>query len=257
MPSQFNRRDLLKAFAGAAAGASITKIGFGAAGDSSVTTTKLTDKLWVVGGAGGNVVVLAQPEGLLLVNGGLPERTNDLLKFLENEFKGPRVSAVFNTDWHLEHTGSNEAFRKSGAKIIAHENTKLWIGADFFSDWENKQYKPRPMEALPTQTFYTNGKMTFGTAPIEYGYMMQAHTDGDIYVFFPEENVLVAGDVLSVGQYPILDYVTGGWIGGLQNANQALLKIVNGETKIVPGSGPIQTRADLQRICATPCATDW
>ena len=56
-----------------------------------------------------------------------------------------------------------------------------------------------------------------------------AHTDGDIYVFFPQQNVLVAGDVLSVGQYPILDYVTGGWIGGLQNANQALLKIVNAD----------------------------
>jgi glyoxylase-like metal-dependent hydrolase (beta-lactamase superfamily II) len=246
MPCNSNRRDFLRTFVTAAAGLSVSRIGFGAAGDSSITTTKLTDNLAVVSGAGGNVVVLVQPEGLLLVNGGFPERTADLLKFLDNEFKGKRVSSVFNTDWHSEHTGSNEAFRKSGAKIIAHENTKLWIGADFFSDWENKQYKPRPTEALPTETFYTNGKMTFGKVPIEYGYMMQAHTDGDIYIFFPEQNVLVAGDVLSVGQYPILDYVTGGWIGGLQNANQALLKIVNADTKIVPGSGPVQTRADLQ-----------
>ena len=246
MLSKSNRRDFIRAFLGAAAGVSVSRMVFAAPGDSPITATRITDNLTLVSGAGANVVVLAQPEGLLLVNGSLPERTADLIKFLDNQFKGQRVATVFNTDWHLEHTGSNEAFRKSGAKIIAHENTKLWIGADFYSDWENKRYKPRPAEALPTETFYTTGKTTFGTARVEYGYMMQAHTDGDIYIFFPEQNVLVAGDVVSVGQYPILDYVTGGWIGGLQNANQTLLKVANAETKIVPGSGPVQTLADLQ-----------
>lgn len=240
-----NRRDFLKTAVGATAGLSFSRFGFAAAGNP-ITATRLTDNLTVVSGAGGNIVVLAERDGLLLVNGSLPERAGDLVKFLADEFKGQPVKAVFNTDWHLEHTGSNEAFRKAGAKLIAHENTKLWIGADFFSDWENKRYKPRPADALPTETFYTNGKMTFGNEPIEYGYMMQAHTDGDIYVFFPKQNVLVAGDVLGVGQYPILDYVTGGWIGGLQNANAALLKIGNTETRIVPGSGAVQTRADLQ-----------
>jgi glyoxylase-like metal-dependent hydrolase (beta-lactamase superfamily II) len=88
--------------------------------------------------------------------------------------------------------------------------------------------------------------MTFGNENIEYGYMPQAHTDGDIYVFFPTQNVLVAGDVLSVGSYPLLDYVTGGWIGGLQNALKDLLKVAKDDTRIVPGTGAVQTRADLQ-----------
>jgi glyoxylase-like metal-dependent hydrolase (beta-lactamase superfamily II) len=236
-----NRRDFLKTFFGAAAAISLPR-----PGDSSITATPLTDDLTVITGAGGNIVVLSQSEGLLLVNGSLPERASDLIQFLGDRFKGQPVRRVFNTDWHVEHTGSNDVFRKSGAKIIAHENTKLWISADFYSDWEQKRYKPRPAEALPNETFYTNGKTTFGSQSIEYGYMMQAHTDGDIYVFFPQQNVLVAGDVVSVGHYPILDYVTGGWIGGLQNANQTLLKIGNAETKIVPGSGPVQIRADLQ-----------
>jgi glyoxylase-like metal-dependent hydrolase (beta-lactamase superfamily II) len=88
--------------------------------------------------------------------------------------------------------------------------------------------------------------MTFGNEKIEYGYMPQAHTDGDIYVFFPTQNVLVAGDVFSIAQYPILDYVTGGWIGGLQNALRDLLKVAKDDTRIIPGTGPVHTRADLQ-----------
>lgn len=238
MFSTQNRRDFLKSLAGGAAAFSLRP--------STFTAERLTDNLTLVSGTDGNIVVLNGSDGLMLVNGTVSERATDLVAFLNERFKGQRIATAFNTDWHLEHTGSNEVLRKAGAKIIAHENTKLWIGADFVSDWQNKRYKPRPAEAFPTETFYTTGKMTFGGEPIEFGYMAQAHTDGDIYVFFPKQNVLVAGDVLSVGQYPILDYVTGGWIGGLQNANQALLKIANADTRIVPGSGPVQTRADLQ-----------
>jgi cyclase len=213
---------------------------------SQIAATKLTDNLTLVTGGGGNIVVLNQPDGLLLVNGSLPEKASDLMSFLSDQFKGQPVKTVFNTDWHLDHTGSNEAFKKAGAKIVAHENTRLWIGADFYSDWDKHTYKPRPAAALPTDTFYTSGKMTFGKEPIEYGYMPQAHTDGDIYVFFPSQNVLVAGDVLTVDQYPVLDYVTGGWIGGLQNGLRDLLKVAKDDTRIIPGTGPVQTRADLQ-----------
>lgn len=213
---------------------------------SQIASTKLTDNLTLITGAGGNIVVLSQPEGLLLVNGSSPEMAADLMKHLSDQFKGQPVKAVFNTDWHLDHTGSNEMFKKAGAKILAHENTKLWIGADFYSDWDKHTYKPRPAEALPTDTFYTSGKMTFGKEPVEYGYMPQAHTDGDIYVFFPSQNVLVTGDVVTVGQYPVLDYVTGGWIGGMQTALTDLLKVAKADTRVIPGTGPVLTRADIQ-----------
>ena len=55
--------------------------------------------------------------------------------------------------------------------------------------------------------------MNFGAEPIEYGYLMQAHTDGDIYVYFPGPNILMAGGVAGGNCYPVLDFDTGGWIG--------------------------------------------
>ena len=76
--------------------------------------------------------------------------------------------------------------------------------------------------------------------------MPMAHTDGDIYVYFPQSNVLVAGDAVQPGRLPLLDWPTGGWIGGMQEAQRTLLRLANDSTKIVPGSGAVMSKAELQ-----------
>jgi len=147
-------------------------------------------------------------------------------------------------------TGGNDRIGRAGAKIIAQDNTKLWMSREILVEWQNNRvYPPRAKEALPNDTFFPHEsprKMSFGSEQVQYGHMFEAHTDGDIYVFFPGPNILVAGDVLSVGKYPILDYSTQGWIGGMANGCRDLLQIADAQTRIIPGTGPIQTRADLQ-----------
>jgi cyclase len=223
-------------------------------GVSTLTTTKLADNFLLISGAGSNVLVVKQPEGVLLVDGGMAEHSAELLKAVAGVSDAGRIQALFNTHWHLEHTGSNEAIGKTGARIIAHENTRLWMGAEIISMWEKKTYQPRPKEARPNTTFYTTGKMTFGKEEVQYGYLGEAHTDTDIYVFFPGPNILMAGDVVSVGSYPILDYTTAGWIGGLSDACKTLVGVGDAQTRVIPGTGPVQTKADLQAqsdMCAT------
>jgi glyoxylase-like metal-dependent hydrolase (beta-lactamase superfamily II) len=111
---------------------------------------------------------------------------------------------------------------------------------------ENRTYYPRPPEAIPTDTFYTSAKMTFGKVPIEYNHLPFGHTNGDISIFFPDPNILIVSGVLAVGRYPIMDYCTGGWIGGMEEANSVLLKMVDAKTRIIPGCGTVQTKQDLQ-----------
>jgi len=136
---------------------------------------------------------------------------------------------------------------KAGAKIASHVNTELWMTQEIIHDWEKKVFPPRAKEALPTDTFYTSPhKTTFAGEPIEYGLMPMAHTDGDIYVYFRQSNVLIAGDVVQPGRLPLLDWPTGGWIGGMQDAQRTLLSLANDTTKIVPGTGPVMTKAELQ-----------
>jgi cyclase len=237
MFSSSNRRDFLKALAPI----SLSYKAFAQSGPQ-LTITKLTDNINLIGGAGANVLAVRGSDGLLMVDAGLPERSSDLL----NAVGGGPVQALFNTHWHLENTGSNETLGKAGTKIIAHENTKLWMGAEIVVQWQRRTYKPRPKEARPTQSFYTTGKLTFGKEEIQYGHLGQAHTDGDIYVFLPGANILMTGDVFSVGSYPILDYSTGGWVGGLTDATKTLVELGDAQTRVIPGVGPVQTKADLQ-----------
>jgi glyoxylase-like metal-dependent hydrolase (beta-lactamase superfamily II) len=163
------------------------------------------------------------------------------------------VSTVFNTHYHLESTGGNDACAAAGAKIVAHRNTMLWMTQEIIRDWEGgKVYPPRAKAALPTEAFRAPaGEMAFDGEKIEYGLLTQAHTDGDIFVHFKNANVLAVGDAVQPGRLPTLDWFCGGWIGGLQNAQKALLERADEQTKIVPAAGPVMTKADLQTSYAT------
>lgn len=246
-----NRRDFCRTVVGGGLGLSLAyraHKAFAQGTGSAISATKLTENYTLLSGAGSNVLLLTQPEGVLLVDGGTAERSADLLKAVADLSGGKPVQALFNTCWHPENTGSNDTLGKAGAKIIAHENTKLWMGATFHVQWQNKTYTPRAKEARPTQTFYTTGKMTFGKEEIQYGHLGQAHTDSDIYVFFPGPNILVTGNLFTVGKYPILDWSTGGWIGGATDASALLAGLTGAQTKVVPGTGPVQTQADLKDL---------
>jgi len=231
------RRDFLRTLAGGAAALSLPRIAFGQAG---LSATRLTDTLSLITGAGNNIVSLAGDNGALLVDCGDAAHAQDVLKLVG------RVATVIDTHWHPESTGANEAMAKAGAKLVSHVHTKLWMTQEILHDWEKKVFPPRVKEALPTQTFYTTEKIMFGAEPIELGLMPVAHTDGDIYVHFPLSNVLVVGDVVQAGRLPLLDFPTGGWIGGMQTAHQTVLRLANDTTKIVPATGSVMTKAQVQ-----------
>jgi len=240
------RREFLKLALGGVAGASLAPVAFARSRQEPIVITPITDTISQVTGADTNVVIFAKGDQVLMIDGGVAERSRDLLKTIARHTKVRSPQVVFNTHWHWDHTGSNERLGEAGARIIAHENTKLWLGAEFYVDWQEREYTPRPKIAWPTETFYTDGSLTFAGEEVRYGHLPRAHTDGDLYVFFPAQNVLVAGDLVAVDRYPVLDVATGGWLGGMVDANKALLELTNDDTKIVPGTGPLQTRAHLQ-----------
>jgi glyoxylase-like metal-dependent hydrolase (beta-lactamase superfamily II) len=243
MLTSSDRRDFLRMCTGAAVGLSVP---FSLRGGVSIEAAKLSDNLLLISGAGANVILVIGSDGLAMVDGGLPERSAELLSLVVEHGQSHPVQLLFNTNWHLTHTGSNETLGKAGAKIVAHANTRKWLRTRVFIETENRTYERRAPEAIPTDTFYTSAKLSFGQAPIEYGHLPFGNSDGDIYVFFPQSNVMVVSDILSVGQYPNMDYSTGGWIGGIVEAGTVLLKMIDNNTRVVPALGPVQTKEDLK-----------
>ena len=216
-----------------------------AAPSSPADIQRLADDLFVIRIQGeANVVAQATGGGVLLVDGCSANGSAALMKAVAGLPNGGPVHTLINTHWHPEQTGSNEVIGKAGKTIIAQENTRLWLNADVTWPWNGQRFKRLPKIAQPNKTFYDTGQLESG---LRYGYIPDcAHTDGDLYVHFPKQNILAVGDVVSNDGWPVVDWTTGGWIGGMVGGLQRVLSLVNDQTRIVPGRGPMMTLADLK-----------
>ena len=216
-----------------------------------ITLTELTPNgvggLTLIQGAGCNVVAMAGKDGSLLVDGGLAQHSGALLRAVSQATGKRRVDTLINTHWHPEQTGSNERVGRAGGTIIAHEVTRLYLGRSAASATYEGSYGPLPESARPTRTTRDSGSLDFAGQPVEYGYLPAAHTNGDLYVYFPEANVLVAGGPVSAETWPLLDIRNGGWLGGLVRAHEKIADIVKPDTRIVPAHGRMLTGADIVR----------
>jgi glyoxylase-like metal-dependent hydrolase (beta-lactamase superfamily II) len=230
------------ALAGSLAGCAAAPSQSASAGNAPLSTAKLTERVSVISGAPGNVIVLASGEGVLLVDSG----SADMARAVQKSLAGARVHTLFNTHYHADQTGGNALFAKAGATIHAHTITKQWLATEYYVPAEDKWVKPPPKEAVPTVTFRGRGELKSGAESVEFGYLLEAHTRGDAYVYFRDSNVLAVGDVASPQRDPAHDWFAGGWLGGRTDAMDDLLEIVNDDTKIVPAYGPVMTRAQLQ-----------
>jgi glyoxylase-like metal-dependent hydrolase (beta-lactamase superfamily II) len=146
----------------------------------------------------------------------------------------------------LDQVGSNAAFGEAGATIIAHEKTRAHLATDYYLPDEDRYQKALPKEGQPSQSFYTTGETLVDGERIEYGYLLEAHTDGDIYVFFRDANVIAVGDAVSPERDPELDWFGGGWLGGRVDALALLLEVTDERTQFVPSYGPVVGRAAVQ-----------
>ena len=199
----------------------------------------------MLAGAGGNVAVVLGPDSLMLVDGGLPNRTSDVLDATATIDPG-EVSVLFNTHWHFDHVGLNETLGARGARIIGHDNVRRRLGVRFESDAFQMTFEPLAASGLPNDTFSTGGELMFGAEAVEYTHIPEAHTDGDAYVYFPDANILHTGDLGWNGFYPVIDYSVGGWIGGMAEALDQLVSIGDEVTRVIPGHGPLASKDELR-----------
>jgi len=214
-----------------------------------IGTQSLDNGLTLITGTGTNILVKQVANGdAVVIDGGLQAYADQTLAAIREATDDADIALLVNTHWHPEQTGLNPVLGARGVSIFAHENTRQWLTTAITWPWENRTFAPLPESAQPSETFYHYGDLNVGGTTLQYGYLRQAHTDGDLYIYLPEDNVLHGGGVVDNAGWPMMDWWTGGWIGGLANGLEVLLEIANDDTVIVPANGPVMTKAELQAM---------
>jgi glyoxylase-like metal-dependent hydrolase (beta-lactamase superfamily II) len=213
-------------------------------GAPPIETLKLAESLVMLSGPGGNVVVLSGSDGKIVVDTFVQPAWDRLKQTLDGLGSG-KIASVIDTHWHFDHSDNNAAFRKAGAAIIAHENTKKRLTEPH--ELLGMKFPPSPPDALPTQTFASRHSLSANGEQIALAHRAPSHTDTDITIRFQKANVIHMGDLFFNGMFPFFDSSTGGNINGMISVSSEVLKEVDAKTKIVPGHGPLGDQAALTR----------
>jgi glyoxylase-like metal-dependent hydrolase (beta-lactamase superfamily II) len=223
---------------------------------AKVTVEKLRDNLSVlINDVGGNVAVLHGREGKLLVDAGLAESRRQIAEALARISAEP-VRYVVNTHWHFDHTGGNEWLNQGGATIVAQENVRRRMSEPTrVGPWDHT-FPPGPAAALPTFTLgavdthdgAAGASLHVNSTAVRLDTYRPAHTDGDTSIEFSDADVIHVGDLWWNGQYPFIDYDTGGSINGTIRAIELTLAKVGAKTLIIPGHGPVGHKTQLSEF---------
>ena len=209
-----------------------------------IKTTKLTESIYMLEGAGGNIGVLVGNDGIIIIDDQFAPLTEKIKTALSKISSKP-VKFVVNTHFHFDHAGGNENFGSQGAIILSHENARRRLTTDYFFEAFKETQKASSYEALPKVTFADSVTFHMNGETVHVFYAKNAHTDGDVIIHFKESNILHCGDVFVRYGFPFIDQGAGGSIDGMIRAIERLIAIANDQTKIIPGHGALSTKKDL------------
>ena len=215
-----------------------------AQGDVKIEVKHLTGNIYAIfGQGGGNIGMSAGSEGVFLIDDQHAPLTPKILAAIRVINDRP-IQFVINTHWHGDHTGGNENLGDEGALVMAHDNVRVRLTEGL--DRGNGRVTPPASEgALPVLTFNDQASLFVNGEEARAIHVEAAHTDGDSLVYFRQANVLHMGDVFFNERFPFIDLASGGGIDGMIAAVEVALAIVDENTIIIPGHGPISGKEGL------------
>ncbi len=211
-----------------------------------IQTIEVADGLYMLIGAGGNIGLSVGADGAFMIDDQYAPLTEKIIAAVGAVTDQP-VRYVVNTHWHGDHTGGNENLGNAGAVIVAHENVRERMSKEQFLEVFNSRTPPSPEDALPVITFTDGITFHWNGDTIKVFHVSNAHTDGDAILHFEKANAVHMGDTFFNGMYPFIDASTGGTVAGVIAAMDKVLGMVDADTKIIPGHGPLTNRDDLMK----------
>ncbi len=215
-----------------------------AAAQTTDNFRQLAPTAWLLVGSGGNVVMVPDERGVLLIDDERPMDIEEMLAAAGSISPDP-IRYVINTHWHLDHSGGNARLAREGAVIIAHRGVRARLATDQFMAAYGRTVPASPDIALPVVVFDDTLDLNFGDEVVKLRHTPSAHTDGDSLVYLETANVLHMGDVFFNGLFPFIDRSSGGSIQGLIASVEIALSIADSHTQVVPAHGDVATKAEL------------
>ena len=210
-----------------------------------IQTSQVGPQVWMLKGAGGNIGVFAGPDGVVLIDDQFAP-LSDKIKAAVAKISDKPIRFLVNTHWHGDHTGGNANFAAMGIPIVAQDNVRTRMSAPYTNPVFGWKADPSPPAALPVLTFADSVTFHLNGEDVTCFHVLNAHTDGDVVVWFPKENVIHAGDVVFTHQYPIIDVGSGGSLAGMIAADERILGMMSPDTKVISGHSPVATKAEIQ-----------
>tara|TARA_R100000935_G_scaffold54977_1_gene84473 strand:- start:710 stop:1591 length:882 start_codon:yes stop_codon:yes gene_type:complete len=205
--------------------------------DVKIEIVPVNENIYMLKGAGGNIGVSIGDDGAFMIDDQFAPLTPKILAAVKTISDKP-VNFLVNTHYHGDHTGGNANFEKEGALIVAHDNVRKRLKED---------EKNVDGDGLPIITFDNKMQLHLNGDAILVVHVSNAHTDGDALIYFPKSNVLHTGDTFFNGMFPYIDLKSGGSVAGDMQAAKTGLMLINSETKIIPGHGPIASYGDYEK----------
>src|SRR6266700_4415461 len=210
-----------------------------------IKTTDLGNRTYMLEGEGGNIPVAGADDGVIMVDSQFAPLHDKIKAAIAALTKQP-IRYLVITHFHRDHTGGNEAFGKDGATIVAHESVKAHLASGTRNGLTGNVVPPAAPIALPKDTFKDTMTVRLQGRAAEFRHPVDVHTDGDTTIYFADANVLATGDIVVFGRYPNIDFAYGGSIDGMIRGVDELLNFAKDDTTIVPGHGPVGTKAMIR-----------
>jgi cyclase len=247
-------------------------------GSSEVEVLQVRPNFYLIAGAGGNIGVQLGENGVVLVDTGSAQATDQVLAEIR-KLTNKRIRFIINTSADPDHVGGNEKLSQAGQSLIPSADAAPNQNAGATGDGRvtvnnggaaailaedhvlyrmsapTGQQSPYPTIAQPSQTFTEDKHNVFLNGEgIQTIYQPAAHTDGDSIVLFRRSDVIMAGDIFDVTRFPVIDIDKGGSIQGELDALNNILELAiteipmtwqEGGTIVIPGHGWLCDQSDV------------
>ena len=182
-----------------------------------VSVHKISQHVYEVrGGAGANCAFIVGDSEVYVIDAKMSDQSaKDMIRAIKETTDKP-ISSLLITHSDGDHVNGIPGFPE-GIDIIAHENSARHM---------KKANETGPVKLpLPNETFFNRMNMYNGSLEINLLYFGPAHTDGDIVIYVPDDNVAILGDVFFKGRDPLIHMHKNGSSKGLAKVLQGIIDL--------------------------------